>query len=179
MVATSIPLRPTTKPETVDQSGKRVIPTVSIETSLIVEAFKDKPIGYECGYKEISDLIGRDILRNRSYLYSAKRILLREHDILLDTLKGSGVRIASEPEKMAASGRDMSTGRRAFKRATNKLEAVSYSALTDEQKKEYNARTSVIGALQLLAASSAVKKIEREIGGEALPSAKTLEIFKR
>lgn len=167
------------KPKTVDQSGNRVIPNVSIEASLLVDAFKGMPAGHQIGYAELSAMIGRDIQHNFGYLSTARRILHREHGMLIETVKGVGVRVATESGKLAASRRDMQASRRAIRRAASKLEITEYEALTEDEKREFNARSSLIGGLSLLAAPAAMKRVEKELTGSALPSAATLELFKR
>lgn len=164
---------------TVDQTGKRVIPNVAIETSLIVEQFKGKAPGAAATWKELSDLIGRDARTSgMGYLQTARRILLREYGILLETVRGEGVRIADDAGKLSASSRDMGSARRALGRASRKLEAVEPSKLTDDQRKEFHARTSVLGALRLLATPHAVGRVVKIAEGQTLPPAAVLGIFK-
>lgn len=165
----------------VDEAGTRQFPNVSIETSLLVKYFKDKEAGFVATYADLNSLIGRDIRQRQAYGYfsSARRILLRDHDMVLETVRGTGIRIATDGEKVNASGRDVGSARRALRRASRKLTAADYKALTDEQKRDYNVKAAHIGALRLMAAPTAAKKIEKEGARDILPTAKVLELFQR
>lgn len=166
--------------QTIDQTGARSFPQVSLETGLLVERLSASPQGAVVTYQELAALIGRPVTpgtRGYSYLQSAKHILLRDHDVLLDAEPKVGVRICTDVEKMTVAGRDVKKAGRAVKRSGQKLRAVEYQALTEEQKKEWNARMSLTGALSLLSTPANIKRIEKSITDHALPSAKVLALF--
>lgn len=170
-----IPIRPS---PSVDQTGRRVIPNVSIEASLLVEKFKSQAPMVETAYGELTGLLGCSMEMLHRYISTTRRILLRDHAVYLETVRGVGVRVANDSGKLNAGARDMGSARRALGRASRKLESVEYKNLTAEERREYNARGSVLGALKLLGASSAVKRLEHEGVVDLMPSAKVLEMFK-
>jgi hypothetical protein len=166
---------------TIDPTGARSIPNVAIETRMLVDLVKDKPEGTTISYAEMEKEIGRPVTPQTTgygYLASAKRILLRDHGILIDAEPKVGVRVCTNEEKMLVAGRDVKRARRAVKRSGQKLRSVEYDRLTDEQKRDFNSRMSLAGALELLSAPKAVAKVAQIITDHALPSAKTLELFR-
>lgn len=172
------------RPNVIDPTGQRSFPNASIETKMLVEFFVARHKageGETITYSEMEKQIGRDCRPSSQgyrYLSSARRILLRDHGVLLDAEAKVGVHICTNEEKMLVSGRDMSRARRAVRRSRQKLTAVEYDRLDDSKKKEWNARMSIVGALELMSGPKVVGKIERVITDHALPSAATLALFK-
>jgi len=170
------------RPSTVDPTGARSIPSVSLETKALVDFFSAKPEGTTVTFAEMEELIGRPVMHGSSgygYLQSARRILLRDHGLLIDAEPKVGVRVCTNEEKLLVSGRDVKRARRAVKRSGQKLRAVDYNRLTDEKKREWNGRMSWASALELLSAPKAAKRIEMAVTDHALPSAKTLQLFQK
>lgn len=162
------------------ESRISIIPTLSVETGRIVDyVLKNRSSDQSIAYATLSALIGRDILANRGFLYSARRILFRDHGIYLESVRGVGVRIGGNEAVLDAGIRDVGTSRRAIRRASRKFEAVRYDELPDERKKEYIGHVSAVNTLRLLAAPNAVRKISDAGSGEPLPSATVLDLFRK
>jgi hypothetical protein len=169
------------KNETIDPTGARSFPNIAIETKMIIDHLKDKPEGAIVTYAELASLIGRSVMpgeRGYGYVQSAKRILLRDFNVVVDSEPKVGFKVCTNDEKMTVSGRDLKRARRATRRSEQKLDAVNYARLGDKSKKEWNARKSVLGALNLMNTPKAVQRVEAAIEGQILPSAKTLELFR-
>lgn len=155
------------------------IPAVSVEVNLIVDKIAANRTSTQTfTYGELSNLIGRDILTNRDKLSSARRILFRDHGILIETVRKVGVRIASNSGVMNAGIRDVGASRRALRRASHKFDAVEVATLSEEERKSYTGHVATVNTLQLLAKPSSVRKIAEKSGGSPLPSASVLEMFK-
>lgn len=170
------------RPNTIDPTGARSIPNIALETKTLVDFLKAKPEGTTIPYAELNELIGRPTEVGGSghgYLSSARRILLRDHGILVDAEPKIGIRVCTNDEKIIVAGRDVSRARRAVKRSGQKLRSVEYARLDDGQKRNWNARMSMVGALELLSAPKAVERVEKIITDHALPSARTLELFQK
>lgn len=170
-------------PDPIDPTGQRSFPNIAIETKMLVDMALERRQsgGITITYDEMKDLIGREVTPHAggyTYLASARRILLRDHGIVFDSEPKVGVRICSNEEKMVVSGRDLKRARRAVVRSRQKLVSVEYERLPPDKKKEWNARMSIIGALDLMTAPNSVKKIERAVSEQILPSAATLALFK-
>lgn len=170
------------RPNTIDPTGARSIPNVAIETKMLVDLLSPKPEGSTVTYAEMEQCIGRPVTpqtQGYSYLASAKRILLRDHGILVDAEPKVGVRICTNEEKLLVSGRHVKRARRAVKRSGQTLRSVEVDRLTDEQRRDLYGRMSIVTGLELLAAPSAVARIAKVVTDHALPSAKTLDLFRK
>lgn len=161
------------------EPSRPIIPSVSVETNLIVDKIAANRTSTQTfTYLELSGLIGRDILGNRGFLTSARRILFRDHGVLIETVRKVGVRIASNAGVMNAGIRDVGASRRALKRASRKFDAVEVAALTEEERKSYTGHVATVNTLQLLSKPSSVRKVVEKSEGSPLPSASVLEMFK-
>lgn len=162
-----------------NEQGRQVIPDLSVEVSLIVTKIAAAPNSTQTiTYGELSALVGRDILQKREWLTSARRILFRDHGILIETVRKVGVRIADNAGIMNAGIRDVSSSRRALKRASRKFDAVEPAALSEEDRKNYTGHVATVNALQLLSKPSSVRKVVEKSEGAPLPSASILEMFR-
>lgn len=161
---------------------KPLAPTIhalSPETGLIVQRFLANPASSQTvTYAELSALIGRDVLASRGFLHTAKRILFRDHGILVETVRKVGVRIASNVEVMNAGIRDVGASRRALRRASRKFDGVDFATLGEEDQKTFTGYVATVNALQLLAKPGSVRKVAEASAGSPLPSAKVLDMFK-
>lgn len=170
-----------TATNTIDQSGNRSFPNISIETKMLVDHFKEKPEGSVTSYADLENMVGRSCRPEGSgyrYLCSAKKILLRDYDVVLDAEPKIGVRVCTNEEKMVVSERDQKRGRRAFIRSNRKLDAVEYDRLESGTKVKWNARKSTLGALLMMSTPKASKKVEKLVTDHVLPSASILDLFK-
>lgn len=167
-------------PNTIDPIGSREFGKISIETKLIIDLLKDLPEGSTVSYEEIAEVISRSARpgsKGYSHLTSARRILIRDYSVVVDAEPKVGVRICTNDEKLVVSGRDIKRAHRAVRRSGQKLDAVDYNRLDEGKRKEWNARKSIGGALDLMSTQKAVKKVEALVTDAQLPSAKTLELF--
>lgn len=170
------------KTNTIDPTGARSFPGIALETKLLIDLLKGKVEGDTVSYADLELCIGRPCTPNTqgySYLQSARRILLRDYNMVLDSEPKIGVRVCTNDEKMIVSGRDLKRARRATQRSRQKLRSVEYERLDEPKKKEWNSRMSLVGALDLMTTDRAVKKVEHLISDHPLPSAKTLELFQK
>lgn len=166
---------------TIDPTGQRSFPSISIETSSLIKFFQEKTEGFVATYRELEELVGRSCRPDGSgyrYLCSAKKILLRDFNMVLDAEPKVGVRVCTNEETMVVAGRDQKRGRRAILRSRQKLTTVEYDRLDKEKKVEWNARMSLLGALDLITTPKAVRKVEKIASEHVMPSASVLELFK-
>lgn len=172
---------PLKKPDTVSQQGERVIAPIAVETNLIIARMRDqdaKPEKHETiAYSEWEQMLGRPHAECYGYFATARRVLRRENNILIECVKGDGWRIATNDGRLERVVRaNVAVGKR-LRRNHEELEGVDYDALSDEKKRRHNAQMMFVNTMRLMAKPSAMKKLEAH--AEALlPSAKVLELFK-
>jgi hypothetical protein len=159
---------------------KQVIPSLSVETGMIVDhILRNRESSQTITFEALSALIGRDILANRGFLYSARRILFRDHGVYVESVRGVGVKVGTNEAVLEAGIRDVGTSRRAIRRASRKFEAVQYEDLPEDRKKDYVGHVSAVNTLRLLTTPNAVRKIAAAGAGEPLPSATVLDLFRK
>lgn len=171
------------RPDIIDPTGQRSFPGIAIETKMIIDYVCEQQTAGTLRFPraDIEQLIGRQIDGNRQgyrYLAAARRILLRDKGILIDIDKHGDIFVCSDEQKMLVADRDRKRAYRANLRSKQKLASVNYDNLSPDKKREWNARMSIVGALELMGRPKAAEKVERMIEQAVLPSAKVLEIFK-
>ncbi len=170
---------PKFKPTIVDPSGQRAFPHIALETKMLVDYFIAKPREL-VSYAAMEGLLGQAVTpgsRGYRYLCSARRILLRDHSILIDAEPKVGVKVCTDEEKIIVAERDYRKSRKAVRRSDQKLDAVDYDRLSPEQKIAWNRQKTKTSVLALMSAPHTAKAIDRAVVDSVLPTAKTLALF--
>ena len=160
---------------------KRPTFEISIDTRMIYDRLKKSRVGDVVTYEELTKLVGRDVTDGaHGNLYSARRRLLREDQIVFDTVRKIGLQRLGDTEIVEASEADLARIRRAAKRAGRKLTCVqNFAGLQETHQTKHNAAMSLFAAVATITKQSQVRKIEAKIGKTeaVLPLAKTLAMF--
>ena len=130
----------------------------SITTSLLVDALRKTTD--TATYAELSAACGIDVKGNRSSLYSAMRIMLRQEGVLFVTVRNSGVKRATASEAVACGLGSIGRVHNEVKRGVTKLASADISKLDNEEKVRFNAAASILGALNLMTQNKSVKRLE-------------------
>jgi len=170
------------RPDTIDPTGQRSFPGIAIETKMIIDYVVEQQRAGILRFPraDIEQLIGRQIGGNRQgyrYFATARRILLRDKGVLIDIDRNGDIFVCSDEQKMLVAARDGKRAHRANIRQRQKLVSVNYDMLSPEKKREWNARMSIVGALELMGKPKAIEKVQQVIDAAALPTAKVLDIF--
>ena len=137
---------------------------LSFETSADVRALADFlasiPIGEAATYDALAATISRDILAHRHLLYSAIKVVQREHNALFVTVRGVGCKrisagTASEVVGIHARSRIRSTSRRGL-RAINAAIRSSNSESPEVQRR-LSAEANALGLIEVIARDNNVK----------------------
>jgi hypothetical protein len=166
-----------------DPSLKRLFPDLSIESRLLIDHLSAQPPGTDVRYEVLEKIIGLPISggnrKGYHHLTTARRVLMRDRGIVIDVNPGVGIHICTENEKINVSERDLLRSHRASRNARKKLTAVEYEALSEDEKKRWNSRMSVVAVLDLFSGKRALEKIAASIEDHVMPAAKTLELFRK
>jgi hypothetical protein len=169
-------------PNIADPAGTRSIPNTAPETKLLIDFFRNK-IGQTLPYRAYGeDLIGRSAKPGTvgyRYLAGARRILLRDHGIVIDAERRIGVHVCTSEEKIDVMVHHFGKSRRQLRHSRHIGTATEYDELSDAKKKKWNTYMTVITTTELFATPAAVRKIEAVVTDSVLPSGKILELFKR
>ena len=154
----------------------------SIETKLLYERLKETGPGDTIPYDELTELIGTDVrdARGRGYLRSARVMLQNLHEILTITIRGQGIRHATDIDVVDDIGREGKSIHRKAVKASRKPACIkNYDSLPSDAKIRHNVHLSLIGAIKQATSSRSRKLLTDAVtaGQGALPVAKTLELF--
>ena len=132
-------------------------------------------------YKELSDIIGRNIQKEgRGNLDTARRMALRENQMLFDTVMNEGIKLMDDIETVNTGENTLRRIGKAARSGARKIISVSnFDALPNDVKTKHNATLSVLGAFKSITRPRNIKKLEEKIGTvqKQLPVAKTLRVF--
>jgi hypothetical protein len=161
-------------------NGKRTVGILSVDTQALVDKLMEIEVGGAISYKELSELVGRDVQDKHRYLLaSARRRLERSERIVFDVLKGEGLVRIGDDDIAMGSTRTVGRIHRAALRGRRRLAAGDYNAMSRRAQTVHNTNLSVLGVMEHFTRPSQVKKLEGKIesGGKSLPLQKTLAIF--
>lgn len=138
------------------------------ETIKLVALLKEVPKGETISLRSISHAIGRDITMCRHYLYSAMKVLERDHSVAFATVRGKGYRRLEPAEAVKVGQTARAHIRSTARRGMRTIKAVIAGAndLTDDQTRRILAEQSALGMLEHLAREKHLPKID---DGEAAP----------
>lgn len=153
----------------------------SIDAQIIERHLETAEVGQLVTYAELSELIGRDVQgKGRYLLETAKRALLRR-GIVFETVRGEGIKRASDIEIVDHRQQDFDRIKRTAGRALNKLACVNQDSLNNEAKIKFNATASHLGVLRQLTSRKAIEAVEQQTreSKQQLPLARTIEAAMR
>ena len=159
---------------------KKSIAALSVDSQVVYNRIRRADIGEIVTYKELRELVGRDIQdKSRHCLDTAIRIAQREDRIVFGSVRGVGVKRLSDLETVAASSSGVDRIRRIAKRSARKATCVDFDALPNETKIKHNAIVSLYGAIAHASKPASVVAVESAVanGEDKLPLAKTLALF--
>jgi len=153
----------------------------SVETKLLYQRLKELKPGDEVSYSELSKLVGIDVQgqKGRGYLTSARKMVSSE-SILIITIWGEGIRHAKDEDVVDDIGKDQRKIRRSALRSSRKPACIKdYESLPSELQIQHNVYLSLLGAIRVATSLKVRRKLTMEVtvGHQAIPLAKTLELF--
>jgi hypothetical protein len=164
-----------------DQSDRSLF-QCSIETKWLIDRGRRLQVGEVVTYEELSKLIGIDVREEgRGALRSARNILLRDEQIVLDSVPNVGLKRSSDSEIVQSAGAVFSKLRRGAQRGVQRLTAVAdFDRLSDADKLAHNASVSALAVIKLMGKPKSVERIAASVNTAntgSLPIARTLELF--
>ena len=162
-------------------NGKKSIAERSYEVGLLVERLAKLVEREQITYEELSKLLGENAQseRNRGRLASARRIVEREHGIVIVPIRNVGL-MRGDNAAITATGHATIKHVRSVSRTRLKaLGCVDVGKMNNEEKIQFNTVASHLGVLKEFSGTAAVKKIESAVQATAdrLPVAKTVAAF--
>ena len=131
-------------------------------------------------YQELTNIIGRDIIKHRHALQSARTKLLKE-GCVFGIITRVGIKRLSDSEAIMITSTDtVQRIRRTAKRGVRVLAygIQNFATLSNEDKILHNATASMLGAIAFVSTTKNVERLASKSENGQLPIASTLEFFK-
>jgi len=154
---------------------------LSADTRFLMQRLRSLPIGGTITYEALGQEIGRKVHGGLPALGSARRILLRDDNMVFDVIMGEGLKRLNDVEIVGTSHRTAKKIKRAAQRGVRTLTAVGdFSALPREAQMRHTAAVSVFGVIAEFTKEPNIEKIEKIAEGHRgeLPIAATLDAFR-
>lgn len=166
------------------QNKGKTFSELSIDTKIIYDKLLTIRENETITYKEISELIYRDITKHRGLLYSALNLARRENQMVFDCVPKVGMkRLANNQIVANVRTRTLTKIKRVTSLAYKKVTATDYDKLNKEERIQHNATVSFLGAIKQIATEKTVQKLESaltskpQLGG-TLAIGQTLDLFR-
>ena len=155
---------------------------LSADTSFLTQRLRRAVIGEVITYADLSKEIGKPVHGATPALHSARRILLRDEQMVFDPIRGHGLKRLSDHEIVNTGPRITRRLHRAANRGVRVMAAIQdFSALTREEQMRHTATLSVTGLIAEATREKNIQKIEKIAEGRqgTLPISQTVEAFRR
>jgi hypothetical protein len=161
----------------ITKDQKRTIGEVSIDAKLVYNALKKMNCGDIITYHQLSEIIGRNILKNRNILQTARNMARRENNMVFDCVQKEGLRRLNDSQIVEkTSTHPFRRIRTMIRNANKEMSCVDVEKISNEEVVKMNATRSIFGALTEFAKPKQVESIAAK-SAEPLPIAKTLQFF--
>lgn len=147
-----------------NESKAPFIGEMGIDVREVVERMRTLKQGESVGYRELTQLIGRDVTVHRHICDSARRILMRDHNMVFRAVMNEGFKRLDDAEVVDV----VTTGRRNKIRkqaavAVRELTTVAYEALGDSHQKRHNTGLALFGALFHATSKASVRRLGERV----------------
>jgi len=161
---------------------KHSISEIAINTQLLYERLSKLKVGEIISYDELSAVISQDIRSCWHNLATARRRVLALEKIATECVRGEGVKRLSDVGIIGTFGADLRGIRRKAKKSRQRIVAIQdYDGLSEELKVQHNTSVSMLGAIEMFAKESSLKKLKGVVDykAEKLSLADTLAAFSK
>jgi len=136
----------------------------SIDVRQLVERMKNTACGEVVGYRELSQLIGRDVTVHRHLIESARRILLRDHNMVFRCVINEGYKRLEDAQVVDVVNVDRrKRARRQMKLAVRELSTVDYDKLPAQQQTKHNVGMAMFGVMLQSSSAASMKKLQEKV----------------
>lgn len=153
----------------------------TIDTQTVIDRLEKTAPGELVTYKELSELIGRDIADGaRHVLQSAKRALQKHRQMVFAAVTKQGVRRLDDAGIVDTGTAAVKRIGRAARHAGVTLACADFDKLDDGRRVKHNAVLSYFGVVEAISKKGAIAKIETRVAKtqQRLPLMKTLDAFR-
>lgn len=134
---------------------------LSIDTQTIMSILREAQIGDVVPYHTLTEAIRKDVTKEgRSPMDSARRVLMRDKNIVFDCIRGVGLKRLSDCEITETSATFIRQARRKADKGLKTIACADYQKLNQEQRNQHNVGAAILGVMKLAGASNSINKIK-------------------
>lgn len=148
---------------------------LSTEARTLASVLRECAPGDVVSYVRLSESIGRDVRSTAAQaLQTARRIVMREHRMVFDAVRGNGLMRLTDDKIVGLADRTRAHIRRSARKTAVAMTCVDYDAMSRESQVKHNASLSLLGAIAELSSEKAAARIESKVAESQaqLPAAK-------
>jgi hypothetical protein len=153
--------------------------TLARETRLVADRLRAVPFGAQVTYREITKLIGFDILSQRHCLHAARRMVLNENGAVFDVVRGVGLkRLRAEeiPSLGSAARKRVRLAARRTRHTISKAMA-GFNDVEPAVRRQQLAETAILSLVEIISRDRVARKAE--VRPDPLPVADTARVLLR
>lgn len=164
----------------VEINAKPAIGQLGVDAALLAKRLAKAQFGELIHYKELSQMIGRNVQGDaRHVLSSARRVVLRENEIAFSVVENEGLRRMNDDELAMSYHPALRHIRRTAKKASRVVACADMAKLQPDKQREVSVGLSTVGAIELFTATKNVRKIADSIKPSAIPQKVNMEELSR
>lgn len=134
------------------------------DVRLVVEAMRKVSPGETVSYRELTQLIGRDVTVHRHICETARRILLREHNMVFRAVMNDGFRRLDDSQVVDVVNVDRKQRiRRQAAHAVRELGTVNYQRLDKDRQLRHNTGLAMFGTLIQATGRASLKRLQERV----------------
>lgn len=134
---------------------------VSVDSLMLARRLRAADVGETISYDEMNALIRRDVRGAAEYaLKTARKIALRDNQIVFGTVTGVGIKRLSDDEITSEPKRMFQRIRRAANRTVQVVACADPSKVSPDKQREISAALSIAGTIALFASPKSITAAE-------------------
>lgn len=153
---------------------------LGVDTQTLVKRLLEVNEGESIPYELLSKTIDSDVQStSRGALESARRIVLRDNQIVFGVIHGIGLKRLTASEVVEQEGGSVSKIRRAANRSLKRLSTADFDGLPPQEQNRHRLVSCTLGAISLCTSTKAQNRLEQRVQSTAskLDTADTLKLF--
>ena len=137
----------------------------SAETEALGKEFVSLDAGKKISYSDVHRIIHTDPQTDhgRGITASARSLVMREHNIVIECIRNEGFLRATDPEKIQIATGQIDKVRRAVRRGVKVVRAVDKTKVSQEESGQCTVLVAVYGALSQATKPKILKEVERAL----------------
>lgn len=153
---------------------------LSIATKTLADFLATASVGETVSFDAMSRTLGSNVLDRRYIIQKARDILLAEHGMRFDSVYKVGLKRMNMHDAIGVTDRSIRKIKKDARKASKRIDLQKDKAndIDDRTRFALNARQSLLGAIEVLAAKKATQDVEKIADERVIPFGQVLAAIK-